>query len=318
MQIPKDDAARARRAALDCGRLTLVMGPAPTARRGLRDLVQQVPYRALFPHAEPGEPPMVVVTSTSGGIVGGDRLGLDVTVEDGARLLLMPQAAERVYRTTGPVSTIDNLFRVGRHACFEWLPQETIIYDRARFERRTRLMLADQTSRALFGEILVLGRTAHGESVLRARLRDAWAVERAGRLVLADAFDLAEEDFAAAIASPSALGGMTAIAGFCGIGSPGETAGQALRDRLRRELEAAEGPEPAFGTKHASNATGSAADPDALTRPIVGIGLVDGCLVVRMAGGDAARLKRVFDRLWAVARAELLHHPPRLPRIRRG
>lgn len=315
-----DDAARRiRRSALDRGRLMLVMGPAPTARQGLRDLDQRAPLRALFPHAEPGEVPMVVVTSTSGGIVAGDRLSVSVTLEPGGRLLLMPQAAERVYRSTGSVSEIDNHFAVGPGAGFEWLPQETILYDQARFERRTRVSLADETAQALFGEIIVLGRTAHGECVRRGRLRDAWAIEVAGKLILADALDIAEADFAAARHHPAAIGGMTAIAGFCAVGASDAVGAVALRDRLRAVLTEVNGPEAKFGTKHASNIPYvSASDADGAPRPVVGVGVIDGVVVVRMAGRDAARLKTVFDALWAVARAGLMGRPPRLPRIRRG
>ena len=112
---------------------------------------------------------------------------------------------------------------------------------------------------------------------------------------------------------------MTAIAGFCAVGASDAVGAVALRDRLRAVLTEVNGPEAKFGTKHASNIPYvSASDADGAPRPVVGIGVIDGVVVVRMAGRDAARLKTVFDALWAVARAGLMGRPPRLPRIRRG
>ena len=48
-----------------------------------------------------------VIINTAGGMAGGDRFNLDVTVAPGARLVVTTAAAEKVYRTLAPDATID-------------------------------------------------------------------------------------------------------------------------------------------------------------------------------------------------------------------
>jgi urease accessory protein len=66
-----------------------------------------------------------------------------------------------------------------------WLPQATIVFDEARFERRTEVTL-DANSSFLAAEALLFGRLAMGEDVHRGACRDVWRVRRAGSLVFAD------------------------------------------------------------------------------------------------------------------------------------
>ncbi len=68
----------------------------------------------------------------------------------------------------------------------EWLPQETILFDRCALDRRLEVELAEDAS-FLGIETLVFGRAAMGETVQQAWLRDGIRVRRGGRLVLNDA-----------------------------------------------------------------------------------------------------------------------------------
>ena len=51
----------------------------------LADLYQRSPCRVLFPRPAPGEPPLAVLLNTSGGLAGGDRIAVAVTVGAGRR-----------------------------------------------------------------------------------------------------------------------------------------------------------------------------------------------------------------------------------------
>ena len=67
-------------------------------RSALADLYQRTPCRVLFPRVEADEPPVAVVLTTSGGLTGGDRLRLAITVGEEAAAVVTTQAAEKIYR----------------------------------------------------------------------------------------------------------------------------------------------------------------------------------------------------------------------------
>ena len=83
-----------------------------------------------------------VIVNTAGGIAGGDRLDLDIAVGDGAALAVTTAAAEKVYRSLGPPAEIAVKLTVGAARACRWLPQETILFDRARLARRIEVDLA--------------------------------------------------------------------------------------------------------------------------------------------------------------------------------
>ena len=126
-----------------------------------------------------------VIVNVAGGVAGGDRLDVDVTVEAGARLTVTTAAAEKVYRSLGPDATADVHLTVGADATLHWLPQETILFDRARFRRSIAVEVAEGAS-LLLAEALVFGRTAMGEIVQEGSLFDRWRVRRGGRLMFAE------------------------------------------------------------------------------------------------------------------------------------
>jgi urease accessory protein len=165
--------------------------------------------RVRFPNAFEGELEAVLV-NTAGGVAGGDRFGVDVTLGEGARLMVTTAAAEKVYRTFGPEAAFDLKLDVGSGAALRWLPQETILFDQARLSRRIEVDLAPD-ARLLLAETLVLGRSAMGEAVAQGQVFDRWRVRRGGRLVFAEAlrFDGA---IAEQLAEKAVAGGAVALA----------------------------------------------------------------------------------------------------------
>jgi urease accessory protein len=155
-------------------------------RTRLMESYQSGCLRARNPRAEPGQDPCVVLINTGGGVTGGDRLTQRFHWGPGARAALATQAAEKVYRSAGGEVDIATRFEVEAGAHAEWLPQETILFDRARLNRSATVVMAGDA--AFLGvEIMVLGRAAMGETVKDAYLRDRWKITRAGRLIYADA-----------------------------------------------------------------------------------------------------------------------------------
>jgi urease accessory protein len=151
-----------------------------------------------------------VIVNTAGGIAGGDRLMLDITAEAGARLLVTTAAAEKVYRTLEAAASIDVKLRLGANSSLAWLPQETILFDRARLERAIEVDLADD-ARLLMAEAIVFGRVGMGEAVNEAFLFDRWRLRRGGQLVHAEATRL-DGAVARKLAQPAVANGGIAVA----------------------------------------------------------------------------------------------------------
>lgn len=164
-------------------------------RRGeatvLDDLRQVGCLKARFPRVEPAAWTTAVTLNTSGGVAGGDRLEVAFAIADDARATIAAQAAERFYRALpgSEPAHVRTRVIVAKGAAAEWLPQETLLYDRCAVDRRLEVELAADAS-FLGVEALVFGRAAMGERVEHARLHDLIRIRRRGRLVLRDAVRL--------------------------------------------------------------------------------------------------------------------------------
>src|ERR1700759_5228669 len=131
-----------------------------TRRRRLRDSGS---LRVRFPSPEP-EALSAVFVNTAGGVAGGDRFDIDIAAGEGARLTLTTAAAEKVYRAPDAPAELNIALKAARGAHLSWVPQETILFDRAKVARRIDIDLAETASLVLC-EIVVFGRTAMGEQM---------------------------------------------------------------------------------------------------------------------------------------------------------
>ncbi len=249
----------------------------------LAHLYQRAPLRVMFPAPGRGDVSLAAVATTSGGLVGGDRLTLDVSAAPGARAVVMAQAAEKVYRSTGADVTVGVVLRAAAGSWLEWLPQETILFEGARLRRRTRVEAAPE-ARVLAGEMLVFGRTARGERLTTGLVHDAWEVVRDGRLVWCDTFRLAG-DLNHCLAHPAGLADAVAYATAIHVA-----------DDAGERLAAARALLDAPGIRAAATCVG-------------------GILVVRWLGTDAALVRRSFGSFWSAFRCRVAGLPASLPRL---
>jgi len=139
--------------------------------------------RVRFPNS--GNALEAVIVNTGGGMTGGDRFSIDMTVGTDAQLVAGTAAAEKIYRSTGPDADMDVRLDVQAGGRLGWLPQETILFDRARLKRSIEIDLADGAA-LLMAEAVVFGRTAMGESMNSGFFADRWRLRRNGCLVFAD------------------------------------------------------------------------------------------------------------------------------------
>ena len=150
-----------------------------------------------------------VLVNTAGGVTGGDRIEVAATLDEGAHLSITTQAAERIYRTVdGTTGQIASRVDVGQGAQLNWLPQETIVFDRARLSRKLEINLS-KDARLLMCETLVFGRAAMGERVHDLHLLDRIDASRDGVPVYRDGIRLNGD--------ASALLGRAAMANGAGV-----------------------------------------------------------------------------------------------------
>jgi urease accessory protein len=157
----------------------------------LDELRQVGCLKARFPRRVVSDWMDVVTLNTGGGVAGGDRLDLAIRVGIGCQATVAAQAAERFYRTlAGDVpSRVRTQLVVEAEGAMEWLPQDTILFDRCALDRRLEVDLAAD-ARFIGVETLVFGRTAMGERVQNGLLRDLIQVRRGGELLLHDSIRL--------------------------------------------------------------------------------------------------------------------------------
>jgi len=182
-----------------------------------------------------GEDACAVLINTAGGVADGDRLDQRIAWEEGAVATVTTQAAEKIYRALSAGCAISTRLTVARGARAEWLPQETILFDRARLRRDAQIVLAEDVT-FLGLEAVVLGRAAMGETVTSGSLRDRMRIWRNGRLIYADTLAL-DGDIAALMDKAPIGNGARAMA----VIVHASTEASALRDPVREALENAAG-----------------------------------------------------------------------------
>ncbi len=222
-----------------------------------RHLHESGSLRVRFPSPE-ADGLSAVFVNTAGGVAGGDRFGIEIATGEGSRLSVTTAAAEKVYRAEGPAAQLDISLKVAAGAHLSWLPQETILFDRARVSRQINIDLADSAS-LLLCEIVVFGRAAMGERMLAGEFVDRWRLSRGGRLVFAENIRL-DGDIGEKLRQPAVANGGVAIGTALIV--PGD---EALVERIRELTNS-------FGGE-------------------VGISCWNGFAMARFCAQDAARLR---------------------------
>jgi len=124
----------------------------------------------------------VLVIHPPGGVAGGDELHLKAHVGPGAHAWLSTPGAAKWYKSMNRWASQDVQWRVSPGARLEWLPQESIVFDDAQADMRTRIDL-EGDARYCGWDIMCLGRQAAGERFSRGQLRLGTELLRDGRLL---------------------------------------------------------------------------------------------------------------------------------------
>jgi urease accessory protein len=235
---------------------------------------------------------------TAGGLVGGDRLSVELELAAGSRALLTSVAAQKVYGTVGRSRRAPEgswagqqlNVRVAAGADLEWLPQELVLYADGLFEQQARVEL-EPGAAWLGAEVVRLGRSAAGETLGAGRWRSSLAIRRQGpegpRWELVDRVELGGEG----------LEGWHGMAGQAVFGSLVWAAPDPLGNERLEALLA----------KCRAARTGLEGE--------MACGALEQGLVARYRGFSSQAARHWFTRIWALVRLQRGLPPPELPRV---
>ncbi len=240
------------------------------------------PLAVQKPFYPEGDVCHVYVLHPPGGVVGGDRLAIEIEVASDAHALITTPAAGKVYRSGGPASIQEQRLSVASGAALEWLPQETILYSQCCASLSTRVTLVPG-ARFIGWEVLCLGRPAAGErfdaGVCRHRL-ELWCQ---GRPLLIERSTITGGS--ELLRAPWGFGGRTVSGTF--LATPADEMTLAtVREAVAVERE-----------------------------DLFSATLLDPVLLCRYLGDSAESARRCFTDAWRAVRPGLLGreaHPPRI------
>ena len=229
-----------------------------------------------------------VLVHPPGGLVGGDELHIDLTLQPGAHALVTTPGATRFYRSTGATATQRLHASLADAARLEWLPLETIAYSGCLGENLMRFALAPGAE-MIGWDVLALGLPAANQAFARGRFTQC--VELPGRWLERGRIDALD---ACLLDSP--LG----WAGHRVLGTMWFAAGSALpTERREALLDAARG----------------IASGDALQRSAGATAVHEGVVVLRVLAPRVEPAMALLGSVWAAWRKaawQLEATPPRV------
>ena len=243
-----------------------------------------LPLQVLAPLALDDPAVVVSILNPTGGLVGGDRLSIDVDAGAGAHAVLTTPSATRVYRTDGDPATQTVRLRVGPHAVVEWVPDQAIPFAGSAFRQAIDVEM-DETAGLVLVDAFSAGRIARGEAwrfslletTLSVRDRRGWRLRDRFVLRPPGAPDQPKWDGLGLAESHAYLASVAVLGKFDGE--------RFAADVARRAAECA-------------GAQVGVAD------------LARGGALVRCLAAGAPALAQTVDLVWAAARAALLGLPP--------
>jgi urease accessory protein len=256
-------------------------------RRGdrtiLADLDRRAPYmaqRALYPDPALPDLAWLFMITTSGCVLQGDRLALEVALAPGARAHVTSQSATKVHSMEANCAVQTQVLTLADDSYLEFLPEPLIPHRRARFLSDTRITIAPSAT-LLYAEIVQPGRKHHhpDEAFGATLLSLAVGAERPdGRTLFTE--KLAIEPARRPVRQTGVMGSFD-VFGNAILLTPKEGADR-VHARVGAEVDLANG--VAFGACRLPNDAG---------------------LVFKVLGRETAQVKAKVREFWGIAREEI-------------
>ncbi len=139
-------------------------------RRGektvLVDVERHIPFnilRALYWDEALPNMPCVFMITTTGCVLQGDRLKLEVEMAPNTQAHITTQSMTKIHSMDANYASQIQEFKLQENSYLEYLPDPTIPHAHSRFIGHTKISI-DPTATLLYGETLMSGRKYHGEN----------------------------------------------------------------------------------------------------------------------------------------------------------
>lgn len=246
------------------------------------------PWHFFPPMSLDGGIAYVMLVNPSGGLVGGDRVAVRMTLGAGAHVLCSTPSANRVYRSDSSSAEQDIHLHVGPGAILEWVPDLTIPYEHAMFSQSVQVRLKESAS-LIFWDGMAAGRIARGERWAFARFGNEVRIQTPdGSLV--ERYALIPRSGGNAVGLVQEWGYIATL--YILSDAVGEETWKRLEEMIAEALENRQG-----------RVLGGVSEP-----------AVRG-LIVKLLAKSAPDLNSVFETVWTAARAQLWGLP--FPALRR-
>lgn len=127
------------------------------------------------------------------GIAGGDHLSFNMQASQAAHALVTTPGAGKWYKTNQKQAFQHIEITVKDSAIFEWLPQETMLFNGACANSSTKIML-DQSASFIGWDMLVLGRQACAEQFTQGSYQSSLQLYRDDKLLVTDRLNFSGND----------------------------------------------------------------------------------------------------------------------------
>jgi len=217
-----------------------------------------------------------------GGVVGGDELHINVTVEEQASVLITTPGATKFYKNTAKLAKQIQTLRIMDKGSLEWFPQENIFFDETHSQLTTQIEL-EKTAQFMGWEINCYGRPASKDFFENGFVDTQLKIIRDGKPLLLDRLKIGS---VGSLQSPVSLDGYPCFGTFI--------ATQVTQELLEKSR---------YAIEHISG------------NQQFGITMIDDVLVARCLGQYAEQISTMFKLIWSTIRPEISGRDACHPRI---
>ncbi|MGF1577247.1 MAG: urease accessory protein UreD [Cyanophyceae cyanobacterium] len=181
----------------------------------LTEAFSQAPLKVQRPFASQDGRCKTMLLHTAGGLVGGDRLDYQITLNPGSQVQLTTASAGKIYHSQGSPTVQQVNLQLKAGSYLEWIPRETILFDRANHHQSLRVEL-EPGALWVGCDLIRWGRTARGEHFSSGSWRSQTEVWRQGQPLWIDRQQLAGGSLA--LSSSNGLAGYAVMGTWILIG----------------------------------------------------------------------------------------------------
>ncbi len=239
------------------------------------------PLRVQRPLYPEGDVCHTCILHPPGGVVGGDRLDINIYASQDTAVLLTTPGAAKFYRSNGKKATQQQHLKGYADSVIEWFPQENILFPGADATISTRVEL-NASARFIGWEILCLGLPTNNQTFDSGRADTLFTLFQDNKPVFLDRLRIAE---AADLQAGSGLRGYPVSGTFLATNCSKEDV-TALRRLVCRE-----------------------------DRAIFGVTQPGELLVARYLGNSTFACRELFISAWQLIRPKITGRPACAPRI---